>query len=404
MPPQQADEEEESSSTMREEECLQEPLLASDQDDDSPPQKDIHLPTCCREEKFLRVNHNVFLNLLLAALYGVSCSLSSGTAYAAYLQKLGHDRNSPFGDIEAVYGLATLVTALPVGIAADRLGRSKVIRAGGVLLLLTTFVQAGIIEWVGISPNDTHMSIALWLLGGMNVFWGIAEGVVDGPCSALFADSTPEGERSKYYNYLFICFSAASAVGPLVSIILFQTLGDDWNMFDLRIVIFVGLGMEIFNACLMLLYDDKKALEENGERDSDNDESITDEQYLDNNDGENWDAQELADMATSTLRKRQEWIPYIIFAQDMIASIGSGMTIKFFPLFFKDEIGMTPSQVQAIFCISPLVMAITSTLGSQLALLASGECKHSCFFRSWESLVSMAWSTLNNSCLDGHSG
>jgi predicted MFS family arabinose efflux permease len=43
------------------------------------------------------------------------------------------------------------------------------------------------------------------------------------------------------------------------------------------------------------------------------------------------------------------------------------MTVKFFPLFFKDEVGMSPSQVQVIYVIVPFVMVICSTLGSKLA-------------------------------------
>ena len=58
--------------------------------------------------------------------------------------------------------------------------------------------------------------------------------------------------------------------------------------------------------------------------------------------------------ASLTLKKRQEWIPYIVFISGLITSLGSGMTVKFFPLFFKDEVGMTPSQVQTIYVLVPL--------------------------------------------------
>jgi MFS family permease len=156
-------------------------------------------------------------------------------------------------------------------------------------------------------------------------------------------------------------------------------------MSDLRIVMFVGLGIEIFNSCLMLLYDDKKALEEVGDENSDNDD--------DDSDDDSSDTGNIADEETvelTTLQRRQEWIPYIIFAQDLIAAFGSGMTIKFFPLFFKDEIGMTPSQVQVIFCIAPLVMAMTSTLGSKLASSGFGRVQ-----------TQLLFSMLGVSCLYG---
>merc|ERR1711933_316397 len=93
-------------------------------------------------------------------------------------------------------------------------------------------------------------NIALFSMGAMMVFWGLGDGVVNGPCQALFADSTPEGERSTFFTYQFACYLSASAVGPLVSIIMFKTLGDEWDMYHLRIVIYVGLGMEVSNSLL----------------------------------------------------------------------------------------------------------------------------------------------------------
>jgi MFS family permease len=357
-------------------EDLQEPLLSIDSNaaedndaadsssnSDTTLNKDITLPKCWGEERFMKVNHNVFLNLILAAMYGISGSLWNGTAYVAYLKHLGHDRNGPLGDIEAVSGLATLVTALPVGYLADRLGRSKVIRAGGILLLLTTFVQIAVMEWVGTSPEHKRTETALFLLGMIMWLWGVGDGVVNGPCAALYADSTPRGERSVYYNYLFACYSGASAVGPLVSIVLFETLGDDWSLYDLRIVIYVGLGVEVFNSIIMMFFDDKKALDESEEE---SDERDGDDQE-DSGEGNDEEAEETP---LTTLQKRQKWIPYIIFIQSIIFAIGSGMTIKFFPLFFKDEVGMSPSQVQVIYCAVPFAMVICSTVGSKVA--ASG--------------------------------
>jgi MFS family permease len=300
-------------------------------------------------------------------LYGLSGSLWNGTAYVAYLKKLGHDKNGPLGDIEAVSGLATLITALPVGYLADRLGRSKVITAGGFILLCTTVLQIGVMEWVGTAPGDKRTETALLLLGSIMWLWGIGDGVVNGPCAALYADSTPRGERSIYYTYLFACYSAASAVGPLVSIVLFQTLGDDWSLANLRVVIYVGLGIEILNSFLMMLFDDKKTLDESGNTGEEGESTDT-------NRREETEALPLDEPADSgdgtTLQRRQKWIPFIIFVQSTILAVGSGMTIKFFPLFFKDDVGMSPSQVQVIYCLVPFVMIICSTATSKIA--ASG--------------------------------
>jgi MFS family permease len=425
------------------------------------------IPPCCQRSRgsdsaaagTVRVNHNVFLNLVVAVLYGISSSLWNGTAYAAYLKKLGDGKNGPLGDIEAVSGLASLLTALPIGYIADKIGRSKVIRAGGILLLITSILQIGVLEWVGTNDDGSNIArtttsnydgndyegggvsgvprpdsfwsswivggnyndhdsgmlsthgtghstgAALWMCGIIMALWGVGDGVVNGPCMALFADSTPEGHRSDYFTYMFVAFTAASACGPLVSIILFQTLGDDWDLYHLRIVIYVGLVIEIVSSLVMMFFDDRKALDESNNDDSGMDEdddgmeagdvaetvrpdAAEDVGGTDSSGGggttdgandafsdEGPDGGETSPTSSSSsgvaarrqLRKRQKWVPYIVFSQGLIFAMGSGMTVKFFPLFFKDEVGMSPSQVQVIYVIVPFVMVFASTLCTRLA-------------------------------------
>jgi len=354
----------------------------------------------------IRVNHNVFLNLSLSVLYGISNSLWSGTAYVAYIKKMGHGSNGPVGDIEAVSGLASLVCALPIGYMADTMGRSVVIRAGGILLFVTAILQIGILEWAGtdfgddvdddggggddggvysISSNASNKdNVALWLMGAIMVFWGLGDGVVNGPCQALFADSTPEGQRSTYFTYQFVCYLSASAVGPFVSIILFQTLGDEWDMYHLRLVIYAGLGMEVCNAWLMMLFDDNKALDEEEQQavvvrnNSGTEEDSGDDVPSGRSDEEIEDGSVSSSSSSSSetpetpIQKRQKWIPYLVFTSGLISSLGSGMTVKFFPLFFKDEVGMSPSQVQVIYCLVPLVMVIMGLLCTKIAKAGFG--------------------------------
>jgi len=369
---------------------------ATDNDDtNNNSNKDIVVRNCCKrgdgdDDAVLRVNHNVFLNLLLSVLYGISNSLWSGTAYVAYLKKIGNGSNGPVGNIEAVSGLASLLCALPIGYFADKMGRSIVIRAGGILLFVTAMLQIGILKWVGTDFDDDDVEgafggknssnknkVALWLMGGIMVFWGLGDGVVNGPCQALYADSTPDGERSTFFTYQFACYLTASAVGPLVSIIMFQTLGDEWDMNHLRLVIYVGLGMEVCNSLLMMLFDDKKALETDedsisgaeNESDDGGDDNPSDQSDDNAEDGSVSSSSESSSSSSpqTPLQKRQEWIPYLVFISNLISSLGSGMTVKFFPLFFKDEVGMSPSQVQIIYCLVPLVMVILGALCTKIA-------------------------------------
>lgn len=365
--------------------------------------KDIVINLCGKER--LRVNHNVFLNLVLALTYGVSGSLWNGTAFAAYLKLLGHDKNGPLGDIEAVNGLASLITALPIGYMADKIGRSKIIAAGGILLLITSVLQIGVCQWVGTSIDsftEEKQLTAMIAMGVIMALWGVGDGIVNGPASALYADSIPEGKRSLYYNYLFVFYMVASAVGPLVSIMLFQTLGDVWDLYHLRLIIYVGMSIEIFNSLLMMLFDDAKALDEptseEATRGETSDEGCNDGagQQVEGEvqDAEVNDNAAVPDASSSTPRTgvmTRRWIPYIIFFQGLIMAIGSGMTIKFFPLFFKDEVGMSPSQVQVVYFILPFAMVVVSTFGEKLS--------NSCGFGRVQ--TTLLFSCMGISCLFG---
>ena len=115
--------------------------------------KDIAFPrwVLCRKTPAPRprLNHNVFLSLLLAVIYGLADSLWTGTVIAAYLKRLGKERNGPVGNVEAVSGLASLFSALPVGYLADTCGRDKVIGAGGVLIIVTAVAHALLLGWIG---------------------------------------------------------------------------------------------------------------------------------------------------------------------------------------------------------------------------------------------------------------
>ena len=399
MPPEQAN-------SQREEE-LQEPLLVYHREshhderaeEPSVDNRDIRIPYLAFGKE-LRLNLNVFLNLAISVFYGLSDSLCNGTAFAAYLKKLSHNENAPLGDIEAVYGLASLFSALPVGYLADRIGRSHVIRAGGILMFSVNIMQIFLLEWIGTdetSITDSHKRTGLIILGVIMALSGIAGGTVNGPAAALFADSTPEGKRSIYYTYSYSCYTLAAAVGPLVSIILFQTIGDEWGLYHLRIVIYVGLGFAVLYSILMLFFDDAKALDESSR--PENQEAV----QLEAGDDGDEEARAAAVLTAeiTALQRRQRWIPWIIFIQGLISAIGSGMTVKFFPLFFKDEVGMTPSQVQVIYVTSPIMIVICSALISKLASYGFGRVQATLLFSSLG--VGLLFSMVFfKSYLDGH--
>ena len=207
----------------------------------------------------------------------------------------------------------------------------------------------------------------------------------------MFADSTPEGQRSTFYTYSFACYTLAASVGPLVDIVLFQTIGDEWDLYHLRIIVYVGLAIGVVYCIFMLFFDDEKALEEETIT------PITDDSHHQEETAQGQDEEQCHEtpillmptptptsstttMMPSSLKSRQRWIPYIIFIQAFILAAGSGMTDEFFPLFFKDEAGLSPSQVQIIYVAVPIVTVLLSGCLSRLANSGFGRVQATLLF------------------------
>jgi hypothetical protein len=57
-------------------------------------------------------------------------------------------------------------------------------------------------------------------------------------------------------------------------------------------------------------------------------------------------------------------IPHIMVGSDMISGLASGMTIKFFPLYFARAVWLQPVETQSIYVALPIFMIILSKLGT----------------------------------------
>jgi len=333
------------------------------------------------------VNKNVFWTLVMCSAYGVADNLWSGTVFAAYLKLLYGDSNTAVGYVEASNGLAGLFTALPIGYLADKYPRSNICKAGSVVLVVTACLHAYILLWVGDEiPSSSRQDTCLFLFVGVMFLWGAGNGVVNGPLQALYADSIPVGDRSKYYVYLFAAYMLASTVGPALSIILFQIWGDDWELGELKNIMLVGMGMEIFAAVFLLTVDDEYALIEKEEEEEEKEEGEKEEEEKEEKPSEEDEEkksseEELGDslagysnsltapgespeaasaFAASALKARRRKIPYMLFSFDLLVSLGSGMTVKFFPLYFKDDANLSPTMVQVIYIAAPIIIVAIS--------------------------------------------
>ncbi|GBG24841.1 Hypothetical Protein FCC1311_010592 [Hondaea fermentalgiana] len=63
----------------------------------------------------------------------------------------------------------------------------------------------------------------------------------------------------------------------------------------------------------------------------------------------------------------QQHIPTILIVSDVISALGSGMTVKFFPLFFKIRLGLSPVAVNLVYIALPIFMTAVSLASRRAA-------------------------------------
>jgi len=317
------------------------------------------------QEEKTPVSRNVYLTILLLFIWGLADSIWTGTILAAWLFNLaggekGKDPNTEVGFVEAASGLAGVITALPIGYLADKYGRSPLCKVGGVGFLFSTALTA----YVVLAPMDSNHQLVLLTLA--MVCWGTFGGILNGPAQALFADSIPKGSRSYWYSLLMFAYTIPSVAGPGIAIALFEVYGDDWTFEQMKPVFLAGLILEIPPGLLIFGLRDDLALPESEEDDNPNGDGEACEAQISQLESESFSYR-----MVKSLGLTKASIPYILFCSDLLVALGSGMTVKFFPLFFKNEIELSPSGVQGIYMAVPIVM-MGFTIGAQKLSLVFG--------------------------------
>ena len=76
----------------------------------------------------------------------------------------------------------------------------------------------------------------------------------------------------------------------------------------------------------------------------------------------------LSETADATERRQQELrIAATVCVSDVVSMLGSGMTVKFFPLFFWREVGLSPIKVQVIYVLAPTGIACCAFVAQKMS-------------------------------------
>ena len=297
-----------------------------------------------------------------------------------------------------------------VGILSDKYGRIILLKSGAFLGYISI-----IMIFYGVIKDSYRIVLAA------QIFYGSYIAVTNPTMDALLADSVESGTRSRVYTLKVMVLQIANSVGPLLSISLFLYFGNEWNMETIKIVVCVGLGLFAIPVTLLLSmfkksFDhyipgagetqryDMLPSRSNHNESLDNEnaniemkEKISDDKFESQttlssiNDacsaaGEARSASDTEFMESSgsgaVVKERESGdeetsyckvpcmpccdnvllVPAMISMSDVITGLASGMTVKFFPIFFLHVLQMDPIQVQTIYLISPFFIAFSAPI------------------------------------------
>jgi MFS family permease len=240
---------------------------------------------------------------------------------------LGLTPNELLGITSAITGVALILTVIPGGLAADKWSRE------GAIILSAVIGTAGLL-FIGFSTSIFHIMTGLF-------FWGVFQGLSQPSAESILANSLPSGNRSKPYARIHMFMQFGMASGPLLNTILFFVLGDRWELDILKKVMITGLVISLISILVMLLLKDRNTIGEESEG------------FLA---GEN--KHEPGDVRFSL--RNSNAVPFLLISSSFIIGTGAGMTVKFFPVFFRDIYHFQPIAVQIILGISFFVTGIVS--------------------------------------------
>jgi len=320
-------------------------------------------------------------------------SFSFGATFDAYLLELAKARgdsnpNEFVGSVETVRGLVALFLALPLGVIADKVNRRKLLQwscmfgtAGVVLLASGILMDSVWLIYSGVVVCATFMQIYM-------------------SCGqALLADSVPKENLTAVIAAQQSLFLIGYSVGPLAQIALIANIGDTWSLALLHIFLCTGFCFWPLVVPAFFLFEPTRA-----ERQSELTDGLTGGRPAAGASNSAAAPGAAAQQAASTagtsswntqrvLGVQKKWlVPLMIEFCSLITAMGAGMTVKFFPLFFKQDYKFDPIDLNALQASYTLAIALfvqfcrmlSSKIGRCQAALMWHLLGTACLFLLWK--------------------
>jgi len=296
--------------------------------------------------------------LVADALHTLGSELYKASVLPSFVLEVGGS-NFDVGVAEGLQGISRMVIALPAGYLADKWSRRACIRLGSFLQVVASLclLFTALLATPGSKQGFRLICISFCIQG-------ICDGVKRGPTVALMEDSCPAGRRSDLKTASNVTFRIASSLGPVLGVLVLVKEGDSWTLDSMRWVILIGIIIGLpanIPACRM---DDRRAL--GGQS-----EAVYMQQGLTTAAAsQDLEARELVTRSGRTTccgLITVQRVRFLFFFGDLIVFLGAGMTVKFFPIFFRVECHESPVTVQIVFASLSLLVAVGSLMANKIA-------------------------------------
>jgi len=309
-------------------------------------------------------------------LNSMAWGMALGPVFDRYLYYLGggaavgptlvpkHQRNSLVGMTESISGLSSLFLAIPVGLLVDReqQSRSRLLKQSTVFAVLSCILA--IVACI--------TDVVLFLFASL-VLLGVFMEISGSTSEAIFADSVPAGSRSGVFTTKTILTTVGTAIGPMLSAIGLLIIGDNWQPHQMKAVVIVGsLFMPI--SCIPCLFFQDPPVAASVP-------SATQSPAIESPGAVSFSCPQNPLRARKFGPLRGRHVPFILATADFITCIGAGMTVKFFNLFFIQDMHFNPTDICLLQTAYPLVIAVFVKFTQRLAK-PFGRAQASCAFFS----------------------
>lgn len=295
---------------------------------------------------FRAYNTNIQLALTSGFLVSMGRGIILGSVFSVFAKELGGS-NQALGAVTTFNGIIMTLTLFPTGFLSDKYPRRYFLRIGSVLAVLG-FVFLLLAEDIGL------IFVAQGVLG-------LSRGLNRPSLESMIADSVASKRRDRIYSQIFFLRQTANSAGPLLAAILFVALGDSWGVETMRQVMLFGAVFTSFGAILQIMMHDKYYLGE---------ESESIQQNYPQNATDKNSNREVEGTVLKQVRMSDNWwfVPAALIILGFMIGLGAGMTVRYFPIFFKEIYLLPPSTVNLIFAFA---MVLTGGMSLMTPVIAS---------------------------------